>query len=92
MDVLPEILPSREAKSTFSNHLASNALCCCCVPFRQIQRKLDAVRCMNKPLQDAERQLRARLEHVHRSLGPPQRTLTELNSILLQVCDIFRVS
>lgn len=52
---------------------------------KQIQRKLDAVRCLHKPLHDAERQLRMRLEGVHRSLGPPQQTLKDLNSALLQV-------
>lgn len=57
----------------------------------QIQRKLDAVRCMNKPLHDAERQLRVRLDAVHRSLGPPQQALKDLNSALLQVgnCEAY---
>ncbi|CAM9527929.1 unnamed protein product [Ectocarpus sp. 4 AP-2014] len=52
--------------------------------FLKLQRKLDAVRCLNKPLSDDERQLRTRLEGVHRSLGPPQQTLKDLNSALLQ--------
>ncbi|CAM9440053.1 unnamed protein product, partial [Pylaiella littoralis] len=52
--------------------------------FLKLQRKLDAVRCLNKPLSDPERHLRMRLEGVHRSLGPPQQTLKDLNSTLLQ--------
>eukprot|EP00752_Nemacystus_decipiens_P017929 g16072.t1 len=52
--------------------------------FLKLQRKLDAVRCLNKPLSDPERQLRMRLEGVHRSLGPPQQKLKDLNSALLQ--------
>eukprot|EP00903_Cladosiphon_okamuranus_P017804 g16385.t1 len=52
--------------------------------FLKLQRKLDAVRCMNKPLSDPERQLRMRLEGVHRALGPPQQKLKDLNSALLQ--------
>ncbi|CAM9386155.1 unnamed protein product, partial [Scytosiphon promiscuus] len=52
--------------------------------FLKLQRTLDAIRCLNKPLSDPERQLRMRLEGVHRSLGPPQQTLKDLNSALLQ--------
>lgn len=52
--------------------------------FLKIQRKLDSVRCLHKPLHNAERQLRMRLEGVHRSLGPPQQMLKDLNSALLQ--------
>lgn len=55
----------------------------------QLQRKLDAVRCLNKPLSDPERQLRMKLEGVHRALGPPQQKLKDLNSALLQVCTCF---
>jgi len=51
----------------------------------QLQRKLDAVRCLNKPLSDDERRLRMRLEGVHRDLAPPQQMLKDLNSALLQV-------
>ncbi|CAM9863585.1 unnamed protein product [Ascophyllum nodosum] len=52
--------------------------------FLKIQRKLDSVRGMNRPLTGDDRVLRMRLERVHRSLALPQQTLKDLNAALLQ--------